>query len=53
MIIFKLLMQLLARVDFKNYRDPRFNNQAYINEYSKLYSNAENQAHCTNEGDYL
>ena len=47
MRLFRLLMQILARADFENHREPRFNNEFYTNEYSNLYAIAESQAHST------
>lgn len=54
MNIWKLLMKILARADFENHREPRFNNNAYSNEYGNLYANTEAQSHYTEVcDDYL
>ena len=47
MKLLKLIMQILARADFENYREPRFNNNFYSNEYGNCYAKAESQDNLT------
>ena len=48
------IMQILAKADFENHREPRFTNKHYLNEYGNLYANTESQAHYTEVyDDYL
>jgi hypothetical protein len=41
----KLIMQILARADFTNHREPRFTNKHYLNEFGNCYAIAEAHAH--------
>ena len=49
MKLLRLIMQILARADFENHREPRLTNNFYLNEYGNCYANAESQAHYTGD----